>query len=96
MDIGLDICRINTNVNMDMETVGVRIPDHWFTAFVAELNIPVITTSANVTKENFMTSEENLDSQLSSHLDFMVYEGEKHGSPSKIIDLTQDELIIER
>lgn len=87
---------IAPNVNMGLDTLGVRIPDHWFTEIIAELKMPIVTTSANVSKENFMTSEENLDRRIASKMEFMVYEGEKHGRPSKIVDLTGREMIIER
>ncbi len=80
------------NVNMDRDTLGIRIPEHWFAKVVEELKIPVITTSANVTNDNFMTSEENLNPNIASKMDFIVYEGEKHGRPSKIVDLTKEEI----
>jgi len=88
---------IAANVNMDMETLGVRIPDHWFSKIVAELEVPIVTTSANVTQSEFMTSEENLDPKISSKIDFIIYEGEKHGKPSRLIDLTKKDIeVIER
>jgi len=87
---------IAPNVNMDLDTLGVRIPDHWFSKLANEIGIPLVTTSANVTKDNFMTSEDDLDAKVASHMEFMVYEGEKKGRPSKIVDLTKDEKIIER
>lgn len=84
-------------VNNSLRTVGVRIPDHWFTEFVADLGIPIITTSANVVGENFMTSLDNIDERIKSHCDFIIYEGEKKGSPSTIVDLSKkDPSITER
>ncbi len=85
---------IAPNVNMDMDTIGVRIPDHWFSEFVKEINLPIITTSANVTNENFMTSEDNLDQKISSQMEFMIYEGEKHGKPSTVVDVAGDEPVV--
>ena len=88
---------IAPNVNMDRDTLGVRIPDHWFSKVVKELGIPIVTTSANITKSDFMTSEEDLDPNIAGKMEFMVYEGEKHGKPSKLIDLTKEEIdVIER
>ncbi len=80
---------IAKSVNLGMESLGVRIPDHWFTKFVEEFGGPVITTSANITGGNFMTSIDNLDSQIKNRVDFIVYEDEKKASPSEIIDLTK-------
>lgn len=78
-------------VNNSLRTVGVRIPDHWFSEFVKELGFPIITTSANVVAENFMTSIEDMDDRIKGKVDFLVYEGEKKGRPSTIIDLSKKE-----
>jgi len=72
-------------VNPGLGTLGIRIPAHWFGSFVAELEVPIITTSVNKSGEDFMTSLEDLDEGIKSSVDFIVYEGEKKGKPSKII-----------
>ncbi len=90
----------NTNiadeVAPDVNTIGVRIPNHWFSSIVAEIGVPVVTTSANITNENFMTSLEDLDDRIKSQVEFILYEGEKAGRPSKIVDLTKNVRVIER
>lgn len=73
-----------------LDTLGVRIPDHWFSKAVEEMGFPVITTSANATDDDFMTSLDNLDIEIKKKMDFIVYEGEKKGRPSKIIDFTKE------
>ncbi len=85
---------IAPNVNTDLDTLGVRIPDHWFSGAVKELGIPIVTTSANITGEDFMTSLENLSAKIKSKVEFIIYEGEKIGNPSKIIDLTKSKIEI--
>lgn len=82
------------NVNQGMDTIGVRIPDHWISDFVRELGIPIVTTSANPTGENFMTSLEDLNDGIKAGADFIIYEGEKHGLPSTIIHYHDDDLRI--
>ena len=84
------------NVSLGFDTLGVRIPDHWFSKFAAEMDMPIVTTSANKSGNDCMTSIEDLDNEIKSRVDFIVYEGEKKGSPSKIIDLTDDEKVVER
>ena len=81
-------------VNNEWETLGVRIPKHWFAAFVEKAGVPFVTTSANIAGEDFMTSIDNLDSRIKSKVDFIVYVGVKKGRPSKIIDLTKEKLEI--
>jgi L-threonylcarbamoyladenylate synthase len=84
------------NVAPETDTLGIRIPDHWFSSFTAEIGIPIVTTSANKAGEDFMTSLDNLDPEIKSKVDFIIFEGEKKGKPSKIIDLTDEEKVIER
>jgi len=72
-----------------MDTVGIRIPDHWFSEVAAQLEIPLITTSANRQGQDFMTSLDNLDPQIKKKMNFAVYEGEKRGRPSKIVNLAE-------
>ena len=84
------------NVAPGLNTLGIRIPDHWFSNFVNEIDIPIVTTSANKSGNDPMVSLDDLDSEIKSMIDFIVYEGEKIGVTSKIIDLTDEEKVIER
>jgi len=84
------------NVAPRLDTLGIRIPDHWFSNVVSEIDVPIVSTSVNKASEDFMTSLEDLDSEIKSRVDFIVYEGEKKGKPSKIIDLTDEIKVIER
>lgn len=83
-------------VNPTRATLGVRIPDHWISDFVAELGRPIVTTSPNIVGKAFMTTIDNLDPQIAKHVTFTVYEGEKKASPSTIVDITKGEEIQER
>lgn len=95
------ILKVNDNavskeVNPKLETLGLRIPDHWISSFVSELEVPIITTSVNKTSQDFMTSLDNLDSSIKSSVEFFINEGEKKGRPSKIVDLSGKVKIIDR
>ncbi|MCP3686601.1 MAG: threonylcarbamoyl-AMP synthase [bacterium] len=79
-------------VNSGMGTIGVRIPSHWFSEMVAELGFPVVTTSANITGEEFMTSIDDLNDKIKNKVDFSVYEGEKKGRPSTIVKLIEEKI----
>lgn len=80
---------IAKSVNQSEETIGVRIPDHWISDVVKELGIPIITTSANRSALPFMISLEDLDPAIEDDVDFIIYEGEKKGKPSKIINVVE-------
>jgi len=86
---------VSEEVNPEINTLGVRIPDHWISDVVNMAQIPIVTTSANKISKICMTSLENLDPEIKAHLDFIIYEGEKKGRPSKIVYLdTHDEILI--
>ena len=84
-------------VNLGSETLGIRIPKHWISEAVAELGFPVVSTSANLTGEPYMTSTEDLDDSIRQKVDFIIYEGEKQGKPSTIVKLFEKEVeVVER
>lgn len=76
-------------VNDNKETIGVRIPEHWFSDFVKELGHPIITTSANVKGGNFMTDIKDMNPGVKSAMDFIIYEGAKKGRPSTLVNLSK-------
>ena len=80
-----------------VDTIGVRMPRHWFTDMVAELGFPVVSTSANLTGQPYMTSIDNLNENVKKKVDFMIYEGKKEGKPSTIVKLSGKEVeVVER
>jgi len=81
--------------NAKDDTVGVRMPDHWMQELVEELGVPIVTTSANKTGKEFMTSLENLDPEIKRGVKFIIYEGEKKARPSRLVNLA-DEKVTER
>ena len=83
---------ISDNIAPEVDTIGIRYPDHWFTELIKELGIAVVTTSANKSGEPFMTCIENLDPEIESGVEFMIYEGPKEGRPSKLINIEKEEV----
>ncbi|MBW3002950.1 L-threonylcarbamoyladenylate synthase [Candidatus Woesearchaeota archaeon] len=75
------------NVIHGLDAIGIRIPDHWISEFVSVYGNPLVSTSANVTGKEFMTSIDDLDVDIKKGMSFCLYEGEKKGRPSKIIHL---------
>ncbi len=76
--------------NYDMKgdvVIGVRMPNHWFLSVSYTLKMPIVTTSANVTGSNFMTSLEDLDIAIRNNVDYVFNEGAKHGCPSTLVHL---------
>ena len=81
--------RVASNVALEMDSIGIRLPDHWFSGVVAAFGKPVITTSVNKSGEPFMTSREDLDQHIAHSVEFMVDEGVKKGRPSKIVHVEE-------
>ncbi len=70
-------------------TIGVRLIDHHFQNVVSDLGHPLVTTSANRVGKEMMTHIDGLDVKVRNKVDFVLYEGEKYGKTSRIIDLTK-------
>lgn len=85
---------VEQTVNPNLDTIGVRIPNHWISDVAKELEFPIVTTSANVATKEFMTSPDNLDVEIRNKTDFLINEGEIKGKPSTIVDLTKEEVEI--
>lgn len=85
---------IAKETNMGLESLGIRIPDYWTSKIAATADIPIITTSVNKTGEAYMTSIENIDSEIKAKVDFVIDEGEKIGKPSNIIHLEGEKVKI--
>jgi len=77
-------------VNLGTDTIGVRIPEHWFAQVPRIAKVPVVTTSANFVGQDYMTSMDSLEPKLKSKMDYIIYEGEKKGRPSTIVHLEKN------
>jgi L-threonylcarbamoyladenylate synthase len=82
--------------NKKDNSIGVRLPNHWFTAVVKKLNFPMVTTSANVSGGNFITSIDDLDPRLKKYVDLIISIGNKKSRPSTLVHLVDEEKIIKR
>lgn len=85
---GSPVC---ASANMGLNTIGVRIPDHWISDLVHDLDEPVITTSVNVSGESHAATLMDL---MRFPVDFVIYEGPLGGKPSAVVDLVKEEKIL--
>ncbi len=79
--------------NENLDTIGVRIPKHWFSNIVEELQEPIITTSVNLSGESPMTSLENLSPEIKQKVDFIIYDGPLENPPSTVINLITQKIL---
>lgn len=76
--------------NMGLKNLGIRIPDHWISDVAAKIGKPIVTTSVNAEGKPFATKLEQLEK---FDVDFIIYEGEKEGKPSTIVDTATGNII---
>jgi L-threonylcarbamoyladenylate synthase len=80
---------ISPETNAGKDTLGVRIPDNWFTTLVKRAGFPVITTSVNVTGSEPVTSLDQIPESIKNLVDFAIDDGVIRGRPSTLVDLTR-------
>jgi len=82
-------------VTGDLDSLGVRIPQHWIRKVVEMIGIPFVTTSVNKTGKEFMTNLDDVDPDILAGVSFMIDEGEKKAYPSTIVYLNKEELMVQ-
>jgi len=73
-------------------TLGIRIPHHWISSVVAEIGVPVITTSVNLSGQPSALSLSDISPQLKDQIGFGIDEGRKSGSASVLLDCTTEQI----
>lgn len=73
------------------ELVGMRWPNHWITEFARQGELPLTTTSVNLTGHPPMRSLESLAPSIKDGIDFLVYEGPLEGKASTIVHCGQEQ-----
>tara|TARA_Y100000310_G_C20701621_1_gene830490 strand:- start:1756 stop:2328 length:573 start_codon:yes stop_codon:yes gene_type:complete len=81
--------KLAKNVNPNLDSVGIRIPNHWIANLTRAYGKPIVTTSVNKAGNKHMTSLSTLNPNIKKQVSFIINEGEKKGKPSTIIDLIQ-------
>jgi len=77
-------------------TIGVRIPAHWFAKIIEKTKIPFVTTSVNLSGQQHIKNIQELEDKIKSQVDYIINDGILNNSPSTIINLTEKEEIIKR
>jgi len=87
----LNAAAVCAETNKGLNSLGVRIPNHWVASFAHALGKPILTTSVN---RQGLPPCTRLDQFKKFGADFVIYEGDKAGTPSKVVDLTGPERIV--
>ncbi len=83
-----DTAMFSPAINPNGNSIGVRIPDHWFSEIIQKTGIPFITTSVNLSDNPHMTSLDDIPASFQKSVTFCVYESPINGVSSKKFDFT--------
>ncbi|MBI2663648.1 threonylcarbamoyl-AMP synthase [Candidatus Woesearchaeota archaeon] len=76
------------DVNLGLDTLGVRIPNHPFIQLIQKAGVPFISTSVNKTGKEPITKIKKVPRTIQKSVDIAIDAGELEENPSIIIDLT--------
>lgn len=89
--------KVSNLITSGNDTVGIRIPDNKdLLEIISRLNRPVISTSANITGTEVITSTKLLEKDLIDNIDYIEDGGEVDNVSSTIVRVENNELIILR
>lgn len=85
---------VSEEVNLATPMISVRIPDHWIATIASELNIPLVTTSVNLSGNVPMKHLGELQPEIAKFITFCIDEGLLMGRASKVIDCTAGACVV--
>ena len=89
--------KVNELITSGNDTVGIRIPNNKdLLEIIRRLNRPVISTSANITGTEVITSTQLLEKDLIDNIDYIEDGGEVDSESSTIIKIEDDKLVVLR
>lgn len=89
--------KVNELITSGNDTVGIRIPNNKdLLEIIRRLNRPVISTSANITGTEVITSTQLLEKDLIDNIDYIEDGGEVDSESSTIIKIEDNKLVVLR
>jgi tRNA threonylcarbamoyl adenosine modification protein (Sua5/YciO/YrdC/YwlC family) len=77
----------------DLEGIGIRIPDNWFSSWISKNKLVFVTTSVNISGENHLINPKKLNKEIENKIDYLIDDGLLTGKPSKIINLMDNKVL---
>ncbi len=77
------------DVVADLDAVGIRIPDNWFSNIISKSRTPFVTTSVNISGEPHLVRIKDLKKEIASQVDYIIDCGKLDGKPSTLFDLSK-------
>ncbi|MFA5985791.1 MAG: L-threonylcarbamoyladenylate synthase [Parcubacteria group bacterium] len=86
---------IDALVNAGKDSIGIRMPDCWFTDLVCQSGVPFVTTSVNVSGQVSMLKIADIPQSMVDQVDYVVDdEASLSGVASTIIDIRGEEKVL--
>jgi len=83
-------------VSAEQKTIGIRLPKCDFAGLIAEAGVPFVTTSVNLSGGEPITKVSDIPESMRYAIDFCIDAGKISGLPSRVFDLTTDDIKIRR
>ena len=89
--------KVSDLITSNMDTVGIRIPNNKdLLEVIRRLKRPVISTSANITGTEVITSTKLLEKDLIDNIDYIEDGGEVNNISSSIVRVDDDKIVVLR
>ncbi|MBU4216370.1 threonylcarbamoyl-AMP synthase [Candidatus Parcubacteria bacterium] len=86
---------IYEKVNNGQDSLGVRIPDCWFTELIQQAKVPFVTTSVNLSGQASALKISEIPEKILAQVDYVIDdETSLSGKASTIIDLRGEERVL--
>lgn len=72
------------------DKIGIRIPEHKFTAIIQKSKRPFVTTSVNLHGEAPYTDSKKIPKEILDSVDVLIDAGKLENKPSTVLDLTEE------
>jgi len=79
---------VSKAINLNLDTIGVRIPKHKFAKLIRKTKKPFLTTSVNITNKKYSITIDGMPIALKQNC-IVIDAGKLDKKPSLIIDLTR-------
>ncbi len=77
------------------KTIGIRIPAvPWLLKLLKEINIPLVTTSANISSQKPCSEFSQMDPKLMSSVDFVIAWDKLNNPPSTVVSLIDKPVVL--
>lgn len=81
---------VSKYVNCDLDTIGIRIPNHWIFRIVKNLEEPLVSTAATSKDGIIIEDPDDVDPEFENSVDFFINDSIMLKKPSIVIDLTKE------